>query len=200
MYTLRRLGSPGELSDFKAGYEQTLAERSSHALTLSLPLDYLSASEVMGVIGPHGSIVGGFVMRYTPPFRCLRAVPDEVRRRSPLLQSVPETALCELTCIWRHRELSSFRFATRVWPRIIAMCVRSRRRYILGLGFENRMYDTYQVWSPHVIYHGPSAAAETATVVHIFAFGRARIVANFVTNFVLQVPGKLLRAGRPERR
>ena len=63
---------------------------------------------------------------------------------------------------------------------------------MLGLGFENRMNDTYQVWSPQLIYRGPSAAPETSVGVHIFAFSRPRIVANFVTNFVLQVPAKLL--------
>ena len=88
------------------------------------------------------------------------------------------------------------RFATAVWPKIILDCVRSRRRYILGLGFENRLNDTYQVWSPRLIYRGPSAAPETSTRVHIFAFSRPRLVANFVTNFLLQVPRKLLRRRR----
>jgi hypothetical protein len=199
MYTLKRITLAEELAAFKAGYEQNLAERSSHGLTLSLPLGYLSSSDVTGVLDARGAILGGFVMRYAPPFRCLQAVPDEVRQGSSLLRAVPEADLCELTCIWRDRRLSSTRFATRVWPRIIARCVRSRKRLILGLGFDNRMNDTYQVWSPHLIYHGPSAAAETATTVHIFAFGRARIVANFVTNFALQMPRKLLRAREPGR-
>ncbi len=196
MYRLKRIDAPEDLAAFKAGYEQNLAQRSSGGIVLSLPLVYLASSEVTGVYDARGGLVGGFVMRYAPPFRCLQAVPDEVQRASPVLRSVPEAELCELTCIWRNARLPSTRFATRVWPRIILRCVRSKRRLILGLGFDNRMNDTYQVWSPRLIYRGPSAAAETATTVHIFAFGRARIVANFVTNFLLQVPRKLFRSRR----
>lgn len=194
MYALSRLTSDEELQTFKAGYEQNLAARSSQELTLSLPLDYLASSEVMGVLGAQRQILGGFVMRYAPPFRCLRAVPPEVQARSALLRSVPETALCELTCIWRHPQLSTARFGSWVWPRIIGRCVRSRRRYILGLGFDNRMNDTYQAVPPLLLYHGPSAAAETATTVHVFAFSRPRILANFITNFLLQMPRRLVRS------
>jgi hypothetical protein len=199
MYRLKRMLAAEDLAAFKAGYEQNLAERSSREIVLSLPLSYLSSSEVTGIVDERGELLGGFVMRYAPPFRCLQAVPDDVQRGSPLLRAVPEADMCELTCIWRDRGLPTTRFATRVWPRIIARCVRSKRRLILGLGFDNRMNDTYQVWSPHLIYRGPSAAADTATTVHVFAFGRARIVANFVTNFALQVPVKLLRSHRAAR-
>jgi hypothetical protein len=196
VYTFRRIEAAEELSGFKAGYEKNLAERSSNELALLLPIEYLSTSRVVGVFDDRGQLLGGFVLRFDPPFRCLRAVPEAVKSCSPLLQLVPEAELCELTCIWRNRGLSTARFATAVWPRIILDCVRSRRRYILGLGFDNRMNDTYQVWRPRSIYRGPSAAPETSTEVHIFAFSRPRIVANFVTNFVLQVPGKLLRRRR----
>ena len=196
MYSFRRIERADQLSDFKAGYERNLAERSSNELELSLPIDYLSTSRVVGVFDRRGQLLGGFVMRFEPPFRCLQAVPEAVKSRSPLLLSVPDAQLCELTCIWRNRALSTMAFATAVWPRIILDCVRSQRKYILGLGFENRMNDTYQVWSPQLIYRGPSAAPETSAGVHIFAFSRARIVANFVTNFVLQVPRKLLRGRR----
>jgi len=199
MVGLKRLLAAEDLAAFKAGYEKNVAERSHNKLVLSLPLAYLSSSEVTGIVGERGELLGGFVMRYAPPFRCLQAVPDDVQRESPLLRAVPARDLCELTCIWRDRRLPTTRFATRVWPGIIARCVRSKRRLILGLGFDNRMNDTYQVWSPHLIYEGPSAGADTPTSVHVFAFGRARIVANFVTNFALQVPVKLLRSRRPPR-
>jgi hypothetical protein len=196
VYKFRRIEGADELSDFKAGYEKNLSECSSNELQLSLPIEYLSTSRVVGVFDSRGQLLGGFVMRFEPPFRCLQAVPEAVKSRSPLLQSVPDAGLCELTCIWRNRALSTTAFATAVWPRIILDCVRSQRKYILGLGFENRMNDTYQVWSPQLIYRGPSAAPETSVGVHIFAFSRPRIVANFVTNFVLQVPAKLLRRRR----
>lgn len=196
MHTVRPIEHADELASFKAGYERNLAERSNHELALELPAEYLATSRVLGVLDRASRVVGGFVLRFEPPFRCLRAVPDDVRAASPLLRSVAEADLCELTCIWRARELSTTRFALTVWPRIIAACVRSGRRYILGLGFENRMNDTYQVCSPHTIYRGPSAAPETPTAVHVFAFSRPRIVANFVTNFALQVPGKLSRSRR----
>jgi hypothetical protein len=196
MVKLKPMLAARDLAAFKAGFEQNLAERSCGAIVLSLPLSYLTSSEVTGIVDERGELLGGFVMRYGPPFRCLQAVPDDVQRGSPLLRAVPEAELCELTCIWRERRLPTTRFATHVWPRIIGRCVRSKRRLILGLGFENRMNDTYQVWSPHLIYRGPSAAEETPTTVHVFAFGRARIVANFVTNFALQVPVNLLRSRR----
>lgn len=194
MYQIRRVRGVDELRAFKAGYQENLAERSRNQLALSLPIEYLATSCTMGVFTGTGELIGGYVLRLAPPFRCLRAVPDSVIMQSVLLQSVPESKLCELTCIWRSRALPTTAFATRVWPRIIVDCVGARRKYILGLGFENRMNDTYQVWSPHRIYHGPSAARETQATVHIFAFSRSRIVANFLTNFLLLVPRKLLAA------
>src|SRR5258708_3082633 len=83
--------------DFKAGYEKNLRERSSNELELSLPIDYLSTSRVVGVFDRRGQLLGGFVMRFEPPFRCLQAVPEAVKSCSPLLLSVPDAQLCELT-------------------------------------------------------------------------------------------------------
>lgn len=160
MYTIRRLTTDAEITAFQQGYGTNIAERSHGDLKIELPMEYLLGAQVFGVLDRAGRLVAGYVVRCDPPFRCLRAVPDDVKRADPLLREVPERDLCELTCIWRNDGISAARFGTSVWPRIVMDCARAGRRFILGLGFEDRMNDIYQVWSPIKIYVGPSAAAE----------------------------------------
>jgi hypothetical protein len=60
VYKFRRIERADELSDFKAGYEKNLAERSSNELQLSLPIEYLATSRVVGVFDGRGQLLGGF--------------------------------------------------------------------------------------------------------------------------------------------
>ena len=198
MYRFRALSTGEEREEFRRGYEANAAGRSGARLRTSVPLEYVATSRAVGCFRG-GRLLAGYVLRYEAPFRCLRVVPEDVQEASPLLRGAAEGDLCELTCIWRNDGISPSAFGLKVWPRIVRDSALGGRRYILGLGFDNKMNDTYQVCSPALIYRGPSAAAEIDATVHVFAFTRPRIVANFLTNFALQMPRRLLRGRRGAR-
>jgi hypothetical protein len=183
-YEFRRLYAERDLLAFKDGYESGLRGRSGSRLQCQVPLDYLRTSRVIGCWSKRdGRLVGGYVLRNSAPFRAIEAIPAAARADD----------LCELTCIWRNDGLSTAYTAVLLWPRIITDCVRNDRRYILGIGFDNKMNDVYGRVSPRRIYDGPGASQDLALEVHIYAFTRARIAANFVTNFYLKMVVSPLR-------
>ncbi len=196
-YSLRPLSSSTDLHRFKSEYEENVARRSSNQLRLSLPYDYLASSRTMGFFDRAGTLVAGYVLRSGPEFRCLRAIPPEVRASSQVLRDVSVHDLSELTCIWRNRGISQASFGAVGWPRIIFDCMVSGRKYILGLGFENKANDMYGVAAPELLYEGRSAAPETQANVYIYLYSRTRLAANFAVNFVSQMPGRI-RSGRHE--
>ncbi len=183
MLRFRELTTEQEFVAFKDGYESNLRRRSDERLQCTVPLEYVATSRAVGCFDGRGQMVAGFIMRYEGPLRCVSAVPKHAQDVSPLLWECDGQDLCELTCIWRSKGISHTAFALVVWPKIIADCVSSGRKYILGLGFNNTMNDIYRICRPVQVYAGPSAAAETNTQVFIYAYTRHGIALTYVTNF-----------------
>lgn len=200
-YEFRTLTTDADLLRFKQEYESGLRERSRSKLHVVVSVEYLRTSRVVGCFSRRdGRLVAGFVIRDAPPFRAFEAIPEAERAANAFVSGVAADELCELTCIWRNDGISSTHTALRVWPRIIRDCVLNGRRYILGIGFDNKMNDVYGRVGPLRIYDGPAASRELATDVHIYAFTRPRIAANFATNFFLKMiarPAGALRRRQP---
>lgn len=182
MPTLRVLSADADLLAFKHGYEAALSTRSGDRLRCTVPMEYLRSSVVTGILDDEGALGGGYIVRHEAPFRCLGAVPEAVD--PAWLTGKGPAQMCELTCIWRNDAIDASTYATRVWPRIILDCVTSRKSWILGVGFDNRMNEVYRAGGPVPVYDGPGASAELDTEVHVYAYTRTAMVVTFVRNFV----------------
>lgn len=179
-----------ELTEFQVNFEKNITERSQNKHPVTLPMDYLKKAKVIGVFNKNREMVAGWVLNFKAPFRILDAIPPEHYAKNKFLQKTSEKDLCEITCIWRSSKISSLHFGLVVWPRVILSCVNSKRRYIIGGNLQNKTRALYEVASPLMIYNGPSASSHTHSNddVHVFAFTRSRMIANYVSNFVMLFP------------
>ena len=183
MWTFKELREPAECEFFKNGYEINLKHRSGGQLQCTVPASYVISSRAVGCFDRHGRMVGGYIIRDHEPFRCLTAIPDTVSETSAFLRRYNAQEMCESTCIWRSSSLSSTAFSLVVWPKIVTDCVRSRRKFILGVGFDNRMNDVYKMARPIHIYAGISASPELGTMVFLYAYTRSSIILTYLAKF-----------------
>lgn len=189
----KRLKQDDELTEFQVNFEKNIAERSQNEHPVTLPIDYLKKSKVIGVFNKKNEMVAGWVLNFKAPFRILEAIPAEQYAKNEFLQKTPEKDLCEVTCIWRSSKILPLYFGLVVWPRVVLSCVHAKRRYIIGGDLQNKTRDLYEVASPIMIYKGPSVSIHTHSKedVHIFAFTRTRLIANYMRNFLMLFPVRL---------
>lgn len=189
----RRLKQDEELIEFQSNFEKNINDRSQNKHPVTLPMDYIKRSKVIGVFNKNNEMVAGWILNFKPPFRILEAIPAEERAKNKFLQKTPEKDLCEATGIWRSPKISSLHFGLVVWPRVILSCVNSKRRYIISGSLQNKTRDLYEVGSPLMIYKGPSVSVHTHSTddVHVIAFTRPRIIANYIKNFLMLFPVRL---------
>lgn len=189
----KQLKQDKQLTEFQINFEKNITERSQNKHPVTLPLEYLKKSKVMGVFNRKNEMVAGWVLNFKAPFRILEAIPTEEYAKNKFLQKTPEKDLCEATCIWRSSKISSLHFGLVVWPRVVLNCANSKRRYIISGSLQNKTRDLYEVGSPLMIYKGPSVSIHTHSTgdVHVFAFTRTRIIVNYMSNFLMLFPMRL---------
>jgi hypothetical protein len=193
-FTSRALTTSAERFAFKSSYEESVAQRSRGRLAITVGEAYLATSRTVSFFDAGGAMVGGYVLRTEPEFRCLRAIPDAHRAAAlASLQRARPRELSELTCVWRGGGFSTAAFGAFGWPRIVADCVARGRERILGVGFENNANDLYAVAGPELLYEGPSSSEEMPAKVHVYAFTKPRLVVSFTLNFFLQMPRRIFK-------
>ncbi|MCH9681727.1 MAG: hypothetical protein K0V04_09865 [Deltaproteobacteria bacterium] len=195
------LSTPEQLHRFKQRYEAAIVSASKGKTTTSVPMEYLDKARVFGLHDASRQLVGGFVINFEAPLLVLGTVPPSAR--DAWLRVSPLRDQCELVAIWKAPHLPQAAAAFVLWPRIIRECATAGRKYILGLGYQNRMNAVYRVARPTQLYSGlRTDKPELRQHVTIYAYTPLSITLTYVTNLctelVLKPPRRML--GRLRRR
>jgi hypothetical protein len=128
-----KLTRPHQLVAYQAGFKAAIQARSGGARPGEVSVDYLRRCHaVRGVHDTSGRMVAGYAVCAGGPFRLLEFVPEDTRGtvRPPAGASWEDC--CEVTVMWRERQVSRRFMAKAVWPRVVVDVLTSRKRFILG--------------------------------------------------------------------
>lgn len=180
------VSSPEELALFKQRYEAAIVSASKGKTTTSVAPSYLARARVFGLYDGADRLVGGFAINFEVPLLVLGTMPEQAR--SAWLGQCPPHDLCELVAIWKSPHLPQSFSAFVLWPKIIRECARAKRRYILGLGYDNRMNSVYGIARPRTIFRGlRSDKPELEQHVTIYAYTPLSITLTYLTNVCTEI-------------
>jgi hypothetical protein len=154
---IRRVETDSELHEFAAGFATVIQQKTRGVLRGEIPIEYLRASQVTAVFDGDERMLAGYVIGKSPPFRLLEFVPEDARRQLQPPAGASWDDCCEATCFWRTAEVTPLFMSARVWPRILADAMRSKKRYLLGHNQSARLDELYSRGNMGVtLYSGPS--------------------------------------------
>jgi hypothetical protein len=183
----RELTTEGELRVYAERFAATLLERSKGRIQSAVSVDFLRRCRARGVFDASGDMIGGYAINETLPLRLLEFVPDGTQVRPP--RGGRWEDCCEIVCMWRTRALTASRMS-RIWPRVIADALATRKRFILGHNEATRLDRHYTRMGAETLYAGPSASGHPS---RLLAYRRYAIVVVLAAFLVVDAPMRLVR-------
>jgi|GEM_PF-2116139 len=140
-----RSSDPDALAAFAAAY----TEVSGHSCDVA-ELD--KDGQAVRFLKVDGELVGGYVVRWQPPFRYLGFIPEG----APLLQTFFPDDTIESTHNWMRRGIP--KAARALWVLTLFWdALTSRKKHFLGGTCERRIRDYHMSVLPNLLYEGPAA-------------------------------------------
>jgi hypothetical protein len=125
----------------------------------SIDMEYLCRNTVRGFFSDSGELLGGYVYCASTPFRYVSAVPFSV---AELLGEDRVDDVCECTCIWMERSLSSTeRIGIYAWA--YRDFSATGKRHVLGGSFNEKVMRIQRHGLPELVFAG-QATVEGKTV------------------------------------
>jgi hypothetical protein len=140
------------------------------------PLQYLKRSTVVGCFDAAGTLVGGYMLVHTAPFRVLESVPEEQRRGAVEALSCSQWRVGEITGLWiahRHRGRT---LSGRLWLRLYRdMIMSGKTHFVYAYTLRKpNLGAQYAVARPRVLFRGltkvlPGMGAADEESVEVFS-------------------------------
>ena len=184
------LSDPKEYQQFQKGFLEEFF-RLTQKVGTPIPEEYLKRSKVVGVMGRDGTMIAGYIINTTLPFRLLDFVPPDHRNEvSPPFEQTWNDCV-EVTCVWKiPNRVSPLLMSARFWPRVQLEILATSKQLMIGHTQNEKLNQFYTWASPVTLYQGPSSFGLNS---HLFAYRRAQIVLCFVLLYVVETPKRLMK-------
>jgi hypothetical protein len=149
-------------------------------LDIDFPEEYLNRSKVIALVSQNGqqsTVVGGFMIAQSGPFRVLQQIPDHIVEQNEFLQKRMHRTL-EITGLWVHPRIRAGHLRCRLWLRlfraVLAEGAKGRRYFVYSYdASKKKLGDVYSTWNPERIFEGlvfiPGMKESTHEIVEMAA-------------------------------
>jgi hypothetical protein len=178
-----------ELNEFREHFRASVQERSG-GVGGGIPMEYLRASQVVGVFDARDRMVAGYIVGRNKPYRLLEFVPETERAMVVPPHGDFWEDCCEITCTWKLPQVSGTFMSAILWPRVLLTVLFSGKKHLLGHNQREALDRMYTKMGPQTLYVGISTYGFHS---RLFAYNRPRLVACLFLALFIETPRRYLR-------
>ena len=156
---------------FISGYYESIKTDDSNIVKIEV--SYLKRSEVYGIFDKENSLVGGFALGMSTPYRLFELIPDDQKENISTPKNFHQNQCCEVVCIWKNKSVSKYFTTIVLWPKIFNGVLRSKKKYLLGHSHIKKLSNLYSILGPFIIYEGDSTVGLPS---RLFVYGRPKVM------------------------